>query len=1317
VSLDNDVPDLRAYQLEMSSSNDQRTSSLVPTRSRLSIASKETERRYETTTLSTAQSRSWHAEFVFVSRKWIRQILGTNPFKSSYFDLFKPIKDIESRAILWTGVFLAIAAGTPLPIIGYIFGKIITSFPPPEDVLRDRLYELVGVACGYFIVTTGYTIAWGLTGERLSRKFRVALVERLLGLEQAYFDINDPDITNLLTEKVEAIQIGTSEKVGIFIQSISYFFAAFIVGFILNAELTGILFAAVIPLMTAIVVTGSSRIAKYTKAASMYTEEAGRIAESAMHAVKVVQAFGMADKLSEEHYRLLKLSAGYAIRKSVSAALMLGAVYFTAYSANALAFWEGSRLASQAGTNNAGTIYAVVFLILDASFVVGQFGPFLGSFASAAAAGERIFEILNQPYTDIDTYSKSGQQATQDDMRADIVFRNVNFVYPARTASRALDELNLTLKAGQMNAIVGMSGCGKSTLISLLLRLYDISSGELTIGDHNIKHFNVSSLRKYTALVDQDSVLFSGSVLENISHGLGDHSLPEDQVAEMCSEAAKAANLDFVAFLPKGIHTPIGNGGYTQLSGGQTQRICLARALVKKPALLLLDEPTSALDANSEGLIMDAVKKVAASGTTVVMVAHRLSTVMDSPNIVLMGAGKVIEQGSHEELMQHDGAYRNLIQAQKLEYSDGPSTDTSPVSSRDVVHKASKGEGLSNPTDSDASLPGIESEETPAKKAGFWKLLLRCLRLAKPDSPIIVLGLFASIVSGGIILGEAIVFGNLISVLNDLENPNFRERADFFSLMFFILALIALISYSGNGCAFGVVSSHFVAKVQHMSLVSILRQDQQWFSGRSVSSLMSSLNSDAGQLACLSGVAIGTVFTVCVSITGGIILAHVVAWEIAVVLLAAVPVMILAGYIRLRVLALAESRHRSAYNDAASIAAEACRGIRTVASLGRERGVSQAYEEAVKKPYTKGIRFTLISNTLLALSFSITYFVYALAYWWGARQVRNGTYDQLQFFIVLPALLFSAQSAGQIFSLSPEMSRAGVAARNVFGLHDQKPSIVDGDIKQQDSTPNSYISGTTLVEKPDGCSRGWIEFKNVNLCYPSKPQHPALQNVDLSIKPGEFVALVGPSGAGKSTILSLLQRFYDPTTGSVQLDGLDIREVAVSQHRGRLGLVPQEPDLFPGSISYNIGLGAAPGQTVTQNDIEKICTKCGIHEFVMSLPEGYATECGTNGSKLSGGQKQRIAVARALVRCPEVLLLDEYTSALDAHSEQQIKEAVDGASVGRTTIVVAHRLSTVQNADRIFVFDDGRVVEVGSHAELVAQGGLYSGMVKAQTLS
>lgn len=298
------------------------------------------------------------------------------------------------------------------------------------------------------------------------------------------------------------------------------------------------------------------------------------------------------------------------------------------------------------------------------------------------------------------------------------------------------------------------------------------------------------------------------------------------------------------------------------------------------------------------------------------------------------------------------------------------------------------------------------------------------------------------------------------------------------------------------------------------------------------------------------------------------------------------------------------------------------------------------------------------------------------------------------------------------------MSRAGVAARNVFALHDQQPSIMDHEVTSGKSALSSEATlRSSTSSKPSTQKIGQIDLVDVSLSYPSKPNHPALHNINISIKPGEFIAFVGPSGAGKSTIISLLQRFYDPTTGSVRLDGEDIREVSVAQHRSRLGLVPQDPDLFPGSIAYNIGLGSAPGQDVTQKEIEEICERCGIHDFIMSLPEGYSTECGTNGSKLSGGQKQRVAVARALIRSPEVLLLDEYTSALDAHSEQQIKKAVDRAAEGRTTIVVAHRLSTVQNATRIYVFDDGRIQEVGSHNELVAAGKLYASLVKTQTLA
>lgn len=228
--------------------------------------------------------------------------------------------------------------------------------------------------------------------------------------------------------------------------------------------------------------------------------------------------------------------------------------------------------------------------------------------------------------------------------------------------------------------------------------------------------------------------------------------------------------------------------------------------------------------------------------------------------------------------------------------------------------------------------------------------------------------------------------------------------------------------------------------------------------------------------------------------------------------------------------------------------------------------------------------------------------MYALAYWWGARQVRSGQYSSLQFFIVLPAILFSAQAAGQIFSLAPDIGRAKGAASRVFALHDQKPSI--------DSPSNDTVVPMSSVTIPRGKStaqKGSITFDNVSLTYKSRPNAPVFTNLNLTIPAGETVALVGRSGAGKTSAISLIERFYDPTAGSVLLDGVDIRSVPVSEHRARISLVAQDPDLFSGSVAFNVGLGARPGYAATREEVIEACKAVGIHDFVNSLPDGYET--------------------------------------------------------------------------------------------------------------
>jgi len=291
--------------------------------------------------------------------------------------------------------------------------------------------------------------------------------------------------------------------------------------------------------------------------------------------------------------------------------------------------------------------------------------------------------------------------------------------------------------------------------------------------------------------------------------------------------------------------------------------------------------------------------------------------------------------------------------------------------------------------------------------------------------------------------------------------------------------------------------------------------------------------------------------------------------------------------------------------------------------------------------------------------------------------------------------------------MSPELTRAKVAAQSVFNLLDTKPTIITND-----NQPTPTLKHVP-AEPP-----ATITFTNVSLTYPSQPT-PSLQNLNLTISPGEFIGIVGPSGAGKSTIVSLLSRFYDPTSGTITSNTTNIATLPVHTHRSQISLVPQTPDLFDGTIAFNISLGAHPGTTApTQAQIEAAAQKCNIHDFITSLPSGYETECGANGSQLSGGQKQRIAIARALLRDPKILLLDEATASLDARSEREVLDAVAEAGKGRTVVMVTHRLCGVVGADRIVVMDGGKVVEMGTHAELMSrrEGGLYAVMARSQGL-
>ncbi len=790
----------------------------------------------------------------------------------------------------------------------------------------------------------------------------------------------------------------------------------------------------------------------------------------------------------------------------------------------------------------------------------------------------------------------------------------------------------------------------------------------------------------------------------------------------MVQRAATLADADvFLEKLEYGLGTTVGSSG-DLLSGGQKQRVALARALVKDPKILILDEATSSLDSASEQRIQAAIETVS-EGRTVISIAHRLATVKNADNIIVMRKGRVIEQGRHPDLIAKDGEYATLVRLQSMgsetsSVSTEKETQKSETSPQNVtnIHDVEKMPEASIQDEQDRVLVTKGAKDKPESKRPTWSTIKSMCAITRPYLLWVFVAFFASIIVGGTFPGAAVIFGNTIGALSPCNTQEaILHAGSFFGLLWFVLAIIELFANMTSWSAFGYVAEKALYIIRVLSFRSLFEQDLEWHQsdGRTPSTLLSFITTDTASVGALTGSIIGTVFTIVINFVAAVILAHIVAWKIAVVCLATVPLMLGSGFMQLHILARFAERHDQAFARSVGITVEAVGSIKTVAALSLEQEVLAAYRRSLAAPRREMARSSAFANFWLALAFSMANLIYALLYWWGSRQIIAGTYTQAEFFIALIALLVSAQLWGQLFTLAPEVTRAGRAVGRIFDLIDLGSSKTLRDRPSPDDDPEANVGSKSSA--PGGGAIG-VTFRQVKFSYPARPNLQILKGLDLDIKPGQFCALVGPSGAGKSTIISLLERMYRAESGTIEVDGVDIIAKKEPVFRDDIGLVPQDSVLFDGSIRFNVALGARPGLEPSDADIEQACKLANIHETIVALPEGYNTQCGPSGGQLSGGQRQRLAIARALVRKPRLLLLDESTSALDAESERLLQEGIDKATKGVTVVAIAHRLHTIRRADVIFLIEDGRCVDSGSHGELLVRSESYRVNVLHQTL-
>lgn len=467
--------------------------------------------------------------------------------------------------------------------------------------------------------------------------------------------------------------------------------------------------------------------------------------------------------------------------------------------------------------------------------------------------------------------------------------------------------------------------------------------------------------------------------------------------------------------------------------------------------------------------------------------------------------------------------------------------------------------------------------------------------------------------------------------------------------------------------------------------------------------LASNLATYPNNLLELIGFNITLILISMVNVISSSILALIVGWKLGlVVVFGALPPLVFAGYLRIRLEFKLEDDTSKRFSSSAALASEAVSAIRTVSSLALERHILDKYQNCLQGVARSGIKALIWTMFWYSLTQSVSFLAMALGFWYGGRLISYGEYTNPQFFTVFIAVIFSGEAAASFFSYTTSMTKASTAANYIFTLRRLKPAVEEDPSKP----PNDH----------DGQQKepAHIECQDLAFAYESRPNARVLDDINVDVRPGQFIAFVGASGCGKSTMIALLERFYDPISGLITSDGASLTELCPRKYRRGIALVQQEPVLYQGSIRDNISMGVEG--TVTDEQVEEAARQSNIYEFIASLPEGFATLCGSRGTQLSGGQRQRVAIARALIRKPRLLLLDEATSALDTESEQVVQAALEKAKSGRTTIAVAHRLSTVKDADSIIVFAKGRIEEVGTHTQLLGKRGMYYEMCLGQSL-
>ncbi|AIJ15693.1 ABC transporter ATP-binding protein [Streptomyces lividans] len=1176
-----------------------------------------------------------------------------------------------------------------------------------DDVIGDKTRDMAvwaGLLIGAALVVYVLTYIRRYYGGRLAldvqhdlRTDMYGTITRLDGRRQD--ELSTGQVVGRATSDLQLIQ-GLLFMLPMTIGNVLLFLISLVIMAWLSLPLT-LVALAVAPALWFIARRSRTRLHPATWYAQAQAAAVAGVVDGSVSGVRVVKGFGQEEqetgklrevgrKLFAGRLRTIRLNATYT--PALQAVPALGQVAMLA-----LGGWLAVRGHITLGTFVAFSTYLAQLVgpvrMLAMVLTVGQ---------QARAGTERVLELI-----DTEPAIEDGTKTLPADAPATVEFDDVAFGYDTGDGEPrpVLDGLSFEIRAGETLAVVGSSGSGKSTVSLLLPRFYDVTRGAVLVGGHDVRELTLDSLRAAVGLVPEDSFLFSDTVRANIAYGRPDAT---DEEVEAAAQAAQAHG--FITELPDGYGTTVGEHGLT-LSGGQRQRVALARAILTDPRLLVLDDATSAVDARVEHEIHEALKQVM-RGRTTLLIAHRRSTLGLADRIAVLDRGRLADLGTHEELQERSALYRRLLTdpdelggvspghtrpAEKTE-------DTSVRDELDAEFDAERGvtprlwTGDRAPKDTalagtpatpellaqvDAlppadGTPDIDEAQAVRPESSYGlRRLLRGFR-----APLLIsLALVAVDAGMGLLLPVLIRNG-----IDDGVTQAALGAVWASSLLGLVAVLAQWAAQTGEIRMTGRTGERILYSLRLKIFAQLQRLGLDYYERELTGRIMTRMTTDVDALSTFLQTGLVTAFVSVVTFFGIMVALLVIDVELALIVFATLPPLIIATYFFRKASVKAYELARERVSTVNADLQESVAGLRIVQAFRRERDGGRRFAERSDSYRQARIRGQWLISVYFPFVQLLSSAAAAAVLVVGGARIDDATLTTgalVAYLLYIDLFFAPVQQLSQVFD----------------GY--QQASVSLGRIQELLREPTS----TRAAEKPSEVTalRGEIAFEDVRFRYGD--DEAALTGIDLRIPAGQTVAFVGETGAGKSTLVKLVARFYDPTDGRVTVDGQDLRDLDLTSYRHRLGVVPQEAYLFPGTVRDAIAYGR-PDATDAQ--VEAAARAVGAHEMIATLTGGYLHEVAERGRNLSAGQRQLIALARAELVDPDVLLLDEATAALDLATEAQVNQATDRIAGRRTTLVVAHRLTTAARADRVVVMDGGRVAEDGTHDELLALDGRYA---------